>query len=155
MNSGVIVANTMNMFWLAGNGLYTFNSLALFQQKSPSRYQRTLRACPVTLTANQAGENVLCPQPDVPIAEFGTLEWSVYGQDEFQATDRLTITAGVRVSGLEFQDDPQRVPSVEAAFTIPGHPMTEDGRNSSGSRNSSSTRRYTTSTRSWPSVVRM
>ena len=98
-----ILANTMNMFWLAGNGLYTFNSLALFQQKSPSRHQRTLRACPVSLTANQAGEMVVCPQPDIPIAEFGTLEWSVYGQDEFQATDRLTITAGVRLSGLEFQ----------------------------------------------------
>ena len=52
---GDCIANTTNMFWLSGNGLYTFNTLALFQAKTPSRYQRTLRACPVALTANWGG----------------------------------------------------------------------------------------------------
>ncbi|MGH7530961.1 MAG: TonB-dependent receptor [Gemmatimonadales bacterium] len=113
-----ILSKTANMFWLLGNGEYRFRSLADFENNTPNSYFRLLRACPEPLVANQAGQLVLCPRYDVPFAEFQALEWNVYGQDEWHATDRLMIAAGMRVGGTTFADEPGRVQAVEDTFGI-------------------------------------
>lgn len=114
-----ILAHTVNTFWLLGNGFYAFSSLANFKAGIPGSYFRLTRACPVALVANKLGEMVQCPQYDVPSAGFNTLQWSAYAQDEWQVTDRLLATLGLRYDGLNFLDNPGRIPSVEAAFGKP------------------------------------
>ncbi len=114
-----ILWKTTNTFWLIGNGEFRFNSLADFENNQPAFYSRLLRACPVPLVNNAAGEQVICPEYDVPFAEFTALEWNAYVQDAWQATDRLLVTAGVRLGGTTFTDDPGQLPTVEAAFGIP------------------------------------
>lgn len=111
-----IVFNTTNTFWLLGNGEYRFNNLADFAANRPSRYFRLTRACPVPLVNNAAGQPVICPEFDVPFAEFTALEWSLYAQDAWQVTDRLLVQAGMRVTGTTFTDEPGRVAAVEQAF---------------------------------------
>lgn len=126
-NTWTDVANT---FWLNGNGEFEFNNvrsggaltrtgLQNLAAATPSRYTRLVRACPVGLVANAAGQNVICPEPDVPFAQFQALEWNVYAQDEWQVSDRLLFTAGVRYGGTTFGDDPGKVEAVEQAFQVP------------------------------------
>jgi len=111
--------STLNEFWLNGNGSYTFNSLTDFANGRPANYSRLTRACPVPLVANAAGERVVCPQYDVPVADFDALEWSVYAQDEWQLTDRFLLTAGLRVTGTDMKDRPGRIPAVDSTFGVP------------------------------------
>jgi hypothetical protein len=113
-----ILSTTTNTFWLLGNGEYRFRSLADFEANSPDTYFRLLRACPVPLVNNAAGQPVLCPQYDVPFAEFQALEWNLYAQDQWQATDRLMIAAGARLGGTSFADEPGRLQAVEDTFGI-------------------------------------
>lgn len=77
-----------------------------------------MRACPSPLQNNAAGQPVICPEMDVPVAKFQALEWSLYAQDEWQVTDRLLVTPGVRFGGTDFRDDPAEVPAVETAFGV-------------------------------------
>jgi outer membrane receptor for ferrienterochelin and colicin len=113
-----LLTHTANTFWLLGGGQWQFSSLANFEAGIPSQYSRSVRACPVPLEANAAGENVICPEPDVPFAEFNTLEASLYGQDEWQVSDRLAVIGGVRWTRTAFQDQPGEVPALESAFGI-------------------------------------
>lgn len=125
-NTWTDVANT---FWLLGNGEFEFNNirsggnlvrsgLENFAAGTPSRYTRFVRDCPVSLVANSAGQQVICPDPDVPFAEFGALEWNVYAQDEWQVNDRLLLTGGVRFGGTTFDTDPGRLPQIEQVFGV-------------------------------------
>lgn len=113
-----ILTSTENTFFLLGNGSYRFGSLADFVAGRPNQYTRNIRACPVALQNNQAGQPVVCPQLDVPTARFDALEWSVYAQDEWQVTDRLTVTPGIRYGGTSFNDEPGRVEALETAFGV-------------------------------------
>lgn len=113
-----MLSKTINTFWLNGNGVYVFNNLADFAAQSPNQYSRTLRACPVALVNNAAGQPVICPQYDVPFAEFSALEWSAYAQDAWQVNDRLIVTGGVRIGGTDFADEPSVIPAVDAAFGV-------------------------------------
>ncbi|HXF95790.1 MAG TPA: TonB-dependent receptor, partial [Gemmatimonadales bacterium] len=113
-----ILSQTTNTFWLLGNGEYRFLSLTDFANNAPTSYFRLLRPCPVPLVANAAAQPVICPQYDVPFAEFQALEWNVYLQDEWQATDRLLVTAGVRYGGTSFPDKPGLVQAVLDTFGI-------------------------------------
>jgi Carboxypeptidase regulatory-like domain/TonB-dependent Receptor Plug Domain len=115
-----ILSNTTNEFFLLGNGAYRFRNMADFAANRPNQYTRNVRACPVALVNNAAGQAVVCPQLDVPVAEFSSLEWSVYAQDEWQATDRLLVTPGIRFGGTRLKDAPEPVAALEAAFTEPG-----------------------------------
>jgi hypothetical protein len=118
-----IMANTLNEFWLLGNGEWRFTTLADFEGRRPSQYSRFTRRCPVALVANAAGERVICPEPDVPVAEFSFLEWSLYGQDDWQLTDQLLVTGGVRVGGTSFRDKPAATPALDQAFGIQSDAM--------------------------------
>lgn len=111
-------SRTNNTFWLLGNGSFRFRSLQNFIDEKPDTYFRLTRACPVPLEENQAGQPVICPDPDVPAAEFEALEWSFYAQDDWQITPRLLITPGLRYGGTNFFDDPQQLPGLEAAFGV-------------------------------------
>ncbi|MGH7555573.1 MAG: TonB-dependent receptor, partial [Longimicrobiales bacterium] len=111
--------NTKNEFWLLGNGQYIFNSLAAFEANQPTSYSRNLRRCPAALTPNSAGEAVICPQADVPFAEFNVFEWSGYAQDDWQLSDNLLVTGGVRVGGTNLRERPDASPALQAAFGVP------------------------------------
>lgn len=111
-----LLSNTVNEFWLLGNGSYTFNDLADFEANRPASFSRLTRACPVPPVANASGESVICPEYDVPLATFDVLEWSLYAQDDWQVTDRLLLTAGLRYGGTSFRDQPGKLPAVDSAF---------------------------------------
>lgn len=96
-----VLTRTRNSFWLFGNGLFAFQSLDDFRAGEPSSY---LRLTP-SLT-----------EPRAPATEFDVSEWSVYVQDEWRATDRLRLTAGLRYdlttfeAGVPLADDGFRGP---------------------------------------------
>jgi hypothetical protein len=113
------LSTTRNTFFLLGNGEFKFNSLEAFARGEPSSFFRFVRACPDQLQPNQAGQPVICNNLDVPFAEFDALEWSVYAQDDWQVTDRLLVTPGLRYGGTNFLDDPAGVPQIESAFRDP------------------------------------
>lgn len=113
-----ILANAENTFWLNGNGSYFFSSLNNFRNGVASNYRRSMRACPVPLIANRNGEQVICPEYDVPVSGFDVLEWSVYAQDEWQATEKLQVTAGLRYGGTSFRDEPLRVDTLERTLGV-------------------------------------
>ncbi|MGH7466437.1 MAG: TonB-dependent receptor [Longimicrobiales bacterium] len=112
LGGNVILGNNVNTFWLSGAGTFSFTNLADFEAGRINSYSRNTRACPVALTANAAGEPVICPQYDVPLAEFDYTEYSAYVQDDFQATDRLLVTLGLRYQGTKFPDSPPTAPLV-------------------------------------------
>jgi outer membrane receptor for ferrienterochelin and colicin len=113
-----IFSTTENTFWLNGNGAFSFPSLTAFENQAPNRYSRSLRACAAPLVNNEAGQAVLCPEYDVPVASFGVWEGSLYAQDEWEATDRLRVIAGLRYDRTSFSEQPDAVPTVETAFGV-------------------------------------
>ena len=116
VGGNLLFGSNVNTFWLNGSGSYSFSNLAAFEAGTINTYTRNLRACPVALVANAAGENVVCPEYDVPIAEFGYTEYSAYVQDDVQLTDRLLITAGLRFQGTSFGDEPAATAIVADTF---------------------------------------
>lgn len=96
-----IVTNIKNRFLLLGAGLYRFRSLEDFANFQPSSFERNVRA-----------------NGEVPFAEFNVAEWSLYAQDEWHVTPKLTATLGLRYDQQRFLDDPGRVIDAERAFGI-------------------------------------
>jgi hypothetical protein len=116
VGANVLFGSNANTFWLNGNGLYTFTSLTNFENGVINAYSRSLRACRAPLVANAVGELVVCPDYDVPVGAFAYTEYSVYAQDDIEATDRLRLTAGLRFQGTSFADDPQNQQVVADTF---------------------------------------
>jgi outer membrane receptor for ferrienterochelin and colicin len=116
LGGNVLFGNNVNTFWLSGSGSYNFNSLRDFENGVVNTYTRNTRACPVPLTANAVGENVVCPDYDVPLAEFGYTEYALYAQDDFQVMDNLLVTGGLRFQGTSFGDEPQLAQIVADTF---------------------------------------
>jgi hypothetical protein len=112
LGGNVLFGNNVNMFWLSGAGTFAFNSLTDFEAGRVNRYTRNVRRCPAALTANAVGEAVICPEYDVPLAEFDYTEYAAYVQDDFQLTDRFLVTGGVRFTGTTFPDAPPRSQTV-------------------------------------------
>jgi outer membrane receptor for ferrienterochelin and colicin len=90
-----------NDFWLNGSGGFEFNSLDDFRNGRPSRFTRNLRA-----------------DGEPPTATFDVQEYSAYVQDEWQATPRLFVAAGLRYDIGRYADAPLRVVPVENAFGV-------------------------------------
>jgi hypothetical protein len=111
-----LMGSNLNTFWNAGHGTYVFNTLRDFENRNPNRFTRSLRACPVAYTTNAAGENVICPEYDVPVAEFDYTEFSAFLQDDIQLSDKLLVTAGLRFSGTKFPDEPVAIKMVADTF---------------------------------------
>ena len=86
-----------------GGGIFCFEDLDALREGRPSSYQ---------FNVYQGGQIV-------PVSEFGATELSVYLQDEWRATPKLTITAGLRHDRTAFDDNPGRVIEVERRFGFP------------------------------------
>ena len=82
-------------------GSYEFESLEALARNTPSRYEVTI---PVT-------EQGAAP-------EFGVFEASVYGQDEWEAHDRLTLRLGARLDMPFFAGRPEPNPALEEELGI-------------------------------------
>jgi hypothetical protein len=96
-----IFTNIKNQFIASGAGEYNFASLDDFAAFTPRSYTRNIR---------EDGQ--------VPFAEFGVSEWSLYAQNEWRTTPRLTTTFGLRYDVQSFGDAPARVVDAERAFGI-------------------------------------
>ena len=101
VGGNAIFTNVRNQFILSGAGEYRFASLADFDAFRPTSFQRNVGS-----------------DGRIPFADFGVAEWSLYAQDEWQVTPRLTATAGLRYDVQSYLDDPARVIDAEAAFGI-------------------------------------
>lgn len=104
LGGNLIATNIRNQFQSMGSqsqgaGLYRFNTLEDFASFRPASYWRPLR-----------------PGGEVPFADFNVYEWAVFAQDQWQVTDRLTATLGLRYDQQIFADRPGRVIDVERAF---------------------------------------
>jgi tetratricopeptide (TPR) repeat protein len=87
----------INLFGQNSMGSWTFNTLAAFQAGTPSSY------------------SVSAPLPTDPAAgrvNFRANMYSFYVQDAWQHSDRLLISAGVRLEKPRFLDKPPENPSV-------------------------------------------
>ncbi|TLY48968.1 MAG: TonB-dependent receptor, partial [Gammaproteobacteria bacterium] len=103
-----------NAFLQAAVGSYTFQGLSNFQNKVWEEY---VYKTPVPgLSLNQA------------MANFKKQQYGVFLQDTWQATDRLSLTYGLRYDVPEFPKDPTFNPCFAAA---PGVPFTAAGANGS------------------------
>jgi Carboxypeptidase regulatory-like domain/TonB dependent receptor-like, beta-barrel/TonB-dependent Receptor Plug Domain len=82
-------------------GAYTFATLSDFAAMKPSSYTRS--------------ETI---DGTVPLSKFNVGEYSVYAQDEWRPTRKLTATLGVRYDVESFLNNPQRVINAERAFGV-------------------------------------
>lgn len=82
-----------------GAGVFCFDDLDALEAGTPSSY---------TFNVQQGG--------GIPTSDFNVTELAVYLQDEWQATPKLTVTAGLRHDRQSFDDDPSRVLDVERRF---------------------------------------
>jgi outer membrane receptor protein involved in Fe transport len=78
-----------NLFVRNPFGFYTFNDFAAFQAGTPSRYEASY-----LLPGGQKQ------------AEFAVQQYGFYVQDQFDVTDRLTLTAGLRYDISFYPDKP-------------------------------------------------
>ena len=102
-----------NLFFPASNGVYIFNSLADFYTAAnqslanggapstlvPSRFQFRYSALPGAVD---------------PMQTLKTDRLDVYGQDEFQATEKLKLTFGLRAAIVSFEQTALENPIVSA-----------------------------------------
>lgn len=106
MGGNFLATNILNQFQQMGSrnqgaGIYQFASLEDLRNYEPSSYWRPLR-----------------PDGVVPFADFNVYEWAVFAQDEWELSDRLTATLGLRYDQQLFADRPGRVIDVERAFGL-------------------------------------
>jgi hypothetical protein len=71
--------NVKNLFWLLGNGIYSFDSLEEFENGDVDNYFRLLRA-----------------DAEPPFADMDLSEYSFYVQDEIQVNDNVILSLGLR-----------------------------------------------------------
>ncbi len=91
----------VNLFGQNSMGAWTFTNLAALQAGTPSAY------------------SVSAPSPTDPangLATFNANMFSFYVQDAWRYSDRLVLTAGVRIEKPQFEDTPPENPSVLANF---------------------------------------
>ena len=100
-----LTLGTRNEFYEVENGFlqnsygnYTFASLAALAAGTPSLYSGS---------GSLGGD---------PVARFTAGQFAVYGQDEFRVTDRLAVTAGLRLDLPYFFDKPGYSALVEDAL---------------------------------------
>jgi|GEM_PF-856161 len=96
-----------------GAGIFCFDDLDALEAGIASSYQFNV----------YQGEGL------VPVSEFGVTELSVYIQDEWRATPKLTVTAGLRHDRQAFDDNPGRVLDIERSFGFPSSVAPEDNNN--------------------------
>jgi outer membrane receptor for ferrienterochelin and colicin len=106
VGGNLIATNILNQFQQMGSrnqgaGIYQFASLDALRNYQPTSYWRPLR-----------------PDGVVPFADFNVYEWALFAQNEFEMTEHLTTTVGLRYDYQVFADRPGRVVDVERAFGL-------------------------------------
>jgi hypothetical protein len=101
-----------NLFWLNGNGIFRFTSLANFENRIAADYMRNLRA-----------------DEEPPFAEFNISEWSFYAQDEWQATDQFLLTLGLRYDTDVFNDEAEENSTLRDSLGLSTATVPEDNNN--------------------------
>jgi Carboxypeptidase regulatory-like domain len=86
-----------NSFFPGSNGVYIFNSLDDFYAAANS----TADTSPVKINTFQYRYSALEQGAD-PVQVLKVNKFDIYGQDEFQVTKRLKLTAGVRLGAISF-----------------------------------------------------
>ncbi len=107
-----VFTNTFNKFWLNGNGFFTFDSMEDFANRNPGFFFR--------LTPD-------LQDPSPPIADFSTEEYSFYVQDEWEATDRLSVTLGLRYDYTSFGDTPLQLENLDFRSAVNDRTWTWNG----------------------------
>ena len=92
-----------NLFYPASNGVYIFNSLADFY-KAANESIAAGGAPSTTLPYRFQYRYSALPGAVDPMQTLKTSRLDVYGQDEYQATDKLKLTAGLRVAIIGFEN---------------------------------------------------
>lgn len=90
-----------NLFVQVANAEYEFSSIANFRNRIAS-----------SVGYSNAGSN----NKEDAAASFSYAQNSLFAQDTWQATDSLTLTAGVRVDWYEMDDEPARNPAFYNRF---------------------------------------
>jgi outer membrane receptor protein involved in Fe transport len=101
VGGNAMYTHIFNRFISNGAGEYNFADLDAFEAFQPTSFTRFIR---------QGG--------GVPVSEFDVVEWSLYAQDEWAVTPRLTLTGGLRYDQQSFRDAPERVVGAEQAFGL-------------------------------------
>jgi outer membrane receptor for ferrienterochelin and colicin len=101
VGGNLMYTRIFNRFISNGAGEYSFANLDAFESFQPSSFTRFIR---------EGG--------GVPVSEFDVAEWALYAQDEWAATPRLTVTAGLRYDLQSFRDAPLPVVQAEQAFQV-------------------------------------
>lgn len=96
-----------NNFAQGSYGVYTFPTIAALEARTPSGY--------AVGYANSGRAQ------DIP-ADFRIRVYSLYGQDQWRITDRLTITAGLRTDIPKLLDRPPQNDTLTAALAAAGLP---------------------------------
>ena len=102
-----------NLFYPASNGVYIFNSLSDFY--TAANQSLSTGGAPSTLAPSrfQFRYSAL-PGAVEPMQTLKTDRLDIYGQDEFQATERLKLTLGLRTAIVSFQQTALENPLVTA-----------------------------------------
>jgi outer membrane receptor protein involved in Fe transport len=97
-------AHIFNNFAQRAYGVYAFSSITALEAKTPANY---------SYGYSNGG----------PIeADFNTAQYSLYAQDQWSVSNKLSITYGVRADVPQYLDTPVQNDKIAAAFTAAGLP---------------------------------
>ncbi|MEO8449208.1 MAG: TonB-dependent receptor [Gemmatimonadota bacterium] len=88
-----------NVFFAGSLGVWTFNSADLLDAGTANRYEISLPTA---------------ARPEGPISNFSVKQLGGYAQDQWNPTERLTVTLGLRVD-VPYSDKPATNPALAAA----------------------------------------
>lgn len=101
-----------NLFYLLGTGNFNFDSLEDLENRDVDSYTRFVRE-----------------DRGTPFADFGISEYAIYAQDEWQASDKLLLTLGLRYDANVFEDPATVATEVRDAFGLDTSVVPEDRNN--------------------------
>lgn len=91
-----------NFFAESSYGVYTFNSLADLRAGTPSTYRVAV--------------NLRDPSQPIPHAAFDAAQYGLYIQDQWEPSDRFSLTAGLRADIPVLFDEPEYAAVVDSLY---------------------------------------